>query len=1132
MKNIVESNVLSRFGYQAESLLEAEKKVLEMIATRQPLSDTLNTVALNYEAQVENALCSILLVNEAGTHIKAGAGPSLPKEYNDGIYGEPIGPAAGSCGTAVFRKERVIVSDIATDPLWKSYRELALGFGLKACWSTPIIAQDGGKVLATFAIYYKEVREPDSLDFELIGRAANQVKIAVEQHKAEEQLKKSEEKYRTSLDRITDGFASLDKNFCLTYINKKCGDLLNLDPEKKIGAYLFDEFPSLKDQPFHRAVQQAIEEQHYVYLEDYNEEYDRWFEDHIYPSTDGVSIYFRDITVRKKSDKELRDRELQFRRLTSTVPTAIFQTDLDGLCTFVNDTWLAYSGMEIQEAMGPGWLNAIHPDDRANISEKWQQAVAKGKDFNSEMRFRHKNGNVIWLTAKAVALYDSNKHIYGHIGMATDITSQKKINEVIEENESRYRTTLERITDGFVALDHNWCYTYMNREAGKIFNRDPDKVIGKHFWTEFPEGVGQPFHKAYEKALSEQEYVYLEEYYPPYDKWFENHIYPSAGGLSIYFKDVTDRKKSETALRESEEKFRGVVEQSLTGVYIINGDYFTYVNPQFAKIFGYRHEEMLNNFKAIEIVHKPDRKLVRDIVTQRLGGKNVESNYQFRGIKKDGSIIYVEVFGALAMQGGVPVTIGTLLDITDKEVAERALAISENQLRTILDTEPECVKILNRKGELLDMNPAGLAMIEADSLSEVKGKSIIDLVNEPYRDAFKKLTSNVFNGLGGKLEFEITGIKGGARWLETNAVPLLNSGRIVSLLGVTRDITEKKTAATILQGLQKEKEAVLNRISDKMVSVDKLWRYTFLNDAALQEHPMGREATLGKVIWDVHPEMLGTLFEEKYREALRTKKTLEVESFYKPLNKWFAVKIYPSEDGLTIFYHDVSERKSTEQQLQNYTKKLRDLTIHLQNVREEERSALSRELHDELGQQLTAIKMDLSWMNLHVKASDQLPSKINDAIALTNDAVKTVRRINSELRPSVLDDLGLFAALEWQMNEFGRRFNVDCQIKIEAEEPALDQHKSIAIFRIFQESLTNIGRHAKATKVRALIRESGGRLELTIRDNGVGFDRSRAGNLKSFGILGMTERAMMMNGALNVDSTPGKGTNIKLTVLL
>ncbi len=1115
---------------QAESLLEGEKQVMEMIATRKPLREILETIALNFEANSGDALCSILMLNDAGTHVKFGAGPNLPTAYNDGIDGEPIGPNAGSCGTAAYRRERVIVTDIALDPLWADYRDFALGFGLRACWSTPIIGNDN-KVLGTFAIYYREVREPDPMDFELIDRAASHVKIAIEQHYYEIKLRRSEEKYRTSLERITDGFASLDSNLCFTFINKRCGEILNIDPVSKLGVCLLDEFPELVGRPFHLAVQKAIKDQHYIYLEDYFEEHDRWFEDHIYPSAEGVSVYFRDITTRKKSEKVLRDRELQFRRLTSSVPTAIFQTDTRGHCIYINDTWLDYSGMSKEEAMGTGWSNAIHPDDKQRVLEEWQEAVTTATDFNSELRFLHKNGRVVWLTAKAVALYDSENAIYGHIGMATDITPLKKVSEIIEESEARYRTTLERITDGFVALDHHWRYTYMNRKAGEIFNRKPEDMIGKHIWTEFPEGVGQPFHKAYEKAMADQQYVYLEEYYPPYDKWFENHIYPSAGGLSIYFKDITERKKSEIAIRESEQRFRSVVEQSLTGVYIISGDYFTYVNPQFAAIFGYTHDEMLNNFKAIDVVYEPDRGLVSDVVEQRLKGTAVDSNYQFRGIKKDGTVINVEVFGAVVSQNGIPVTIGTLLDTTEKEKALRALAESENRLRTILDTEPECVKIVDREGRLLDMNPAGLAMIEAGSLRDVKGKNVINLVNQPHREDFANLHCEVFKGNDGHLEFEITGLRGRQRWLETHAVPLKDSaGKIVSMLGVTRDITERKASEATLLKLQKDKESVLNRISDKMISLDTAWRYTFLNDAALEEHALGRDETLGRTIWDVHPELKGTIFEKKYREAMQTKKAVEVESYYEPFKTWFFVKAYPSDDGLTIFYQDVNERKKTEEQVKNYTKKLRDLTVHLQTVREEERAALSRELHDELGQQLTAIKMDLSWMNSHLTSKDLLPAKIEDAMALADNAVVTVRRINSELRPTVLDDLGLFAALGWQLKEFGRRFNLEVKLIIEINEPSFDQHQSIGIFRIFQESLTNIGRHAKATKVVARVSQSEGKMELTVEDNGVGFERNTYGNLKSFGILGMTERAMMMNGVLMVDSVPGKGTKVCLTV--
>src|SRR5215470_2226228 len=117
-----------------------------------------------------------------------------------------------------------------------------------------------------------------------------------------------------------------------------------------------------------------------------------------------------------------------------------------------------------------------------------------------------------------------------------------KLEEQIRQKTAEVRDIFERISDAFVALDKNWCYTYMNKKAGEIFDRDPAAMIGKHIWTEFPEGIDQPFYRAYYKAMDEQEYIHLEEYYAPYDRWFENHIYPSSNGLSIFFRDVTERK--------------------------------------------------------------------------------------------------------------------------------------------------------------------------------------------------------------------------------------------------------------------------------------------------------------------------------------------------------------------------------------------------------------------------------------------------------------------------------------------------------------------------------------------------------------------------------------------------------------
>ena len=151
--------------------------------------------------------------------------------------------------------------------------------------------------------------------------------------------------------------------------------------------------------------------------------------------------------------------------------------------------------------------------------------------------------------------------------------------------------------------------------------------------------------------------------------------------------------------------------------------------------------------------------------------------------------------------------IGSVHDLTERKKAEKALIESENYLRTIVETEPECVKLIDINGELQSMNPAGLAMIEADSLEQVKGKSIFGIIDIPFQEAFKKLTQNVFKGKSGKMEFEITGLKGTQRWLETHAVPLKNAeGKIISLLGVTRDITDRKKAEDKLKKYAEELE--------------------------------------------------------------------------------------------------------------------------------------------------------------------------------------------------------------------------------------------------------------------------------------------------------------------------------------
>ena len=201
-------------------------------------------------------------------------------------------------------------------------------------------------------------------------------------------------------------------------------------------------------------------------------------------------------------------------------------------------------------------------------------------------------------------------------------------------------------------------------------------------------------------------------------------------------------------------------------------------------------------------------------------------------------------------------------------------------------------------------------------------------------------------------------------------------------------------------------------------------------------------------------------------------------------------------------------------------------------VREEEMTSVSREIQDKLGQQLMRIKMDIIWLSSKIKyPSDEIKEKITASIALIDETVETTRRIDAELRPRILDDLGLFAALEWQVAEFTNHTGIPCELIVNfSGEPEFSKFLSGHIFRIFQEALNNVARHAQAKEVNTKLNYLNGNMILSIEDNGRGFNTKTTKNIKSLGLLRMKEYACMINGAIKIRSNPGEGTKIELIV--
>ena len=230
---------------------------------------------------------------------------------------------------------------------------------------------------------------------------------------------------------------------------------------------------------------------------------------------------------------------------------------------------------------------------------------------------------------------------------------------------------------------------------------------------------------------------------------------------------------------------------------------------------------------------------------------------------------------------------------------------------------------------------------------------------------------------------------------------------------------------------------------------------------------------------------------------------------------------------------EIVERQRAEEQLRQSRDQLRALAARLQSVREEERTYIAREIHDELGQACTAIKMDLALIGRKLtKRQIQLQAKVDSATQLVDSTILTLRRIASELRPRTLDDLGLPAALEAQAQEFESRTGIRCSVILPSEPLTLDTDRSTAIFRIFQESLTNVARHAHATRVEARLQLESDRVIFQVFDNGTGFDPEVAKQRKSLGLVGMQERALLLNGEFKTEGVSGFGTTMTLTIPL
>jgi len=491
---------------------------------------------------------------------------------------------------------------------------------------------------------------------------------------------------------------------------------------------------------------------------------------------------------------------------------------------------------------------------------------------------------------------------------------------------------------------------------------------------------------------------------------------------------------------------------------------------------------------------------------------------------------------------------------------EAALLAAESRWRSVVSSVKDyAIFLISPDGEVMSWNE-GAQKIKGYRPEEIIGKAI-SIFYTPEEAASGVPGHNLeLAALNGSHQSEGWRVrKDGSRfWAEIVFTPIYDQHqRLQAFAKITRDTTEQKLA--------QEKIAYLARLiedtSDAIFSIGK--------DGAIKSWNRSAELLFGwpasEVIGKQTNELMRPQISEEVRQPIR--RQLEEVGYWKGEIVYLdhsgekrtilqsvsnARGLDGKPDGYVIVGRDVTNWKKVEDQLRQFNtlletqvkektaeitrsnNELRALASHLQDIREEERAAMAREVHDELGQQLTGLKMDLAHIGRRLSSADTawLMEKTQQTMALLDTTIRTVRKIATELRPSILDDLGLVAAIDWQGQEFMKRSGVTTHFRSGLAAVDLPPAVAIGLFRICQESLTNIGRHAAADHVSIVLNGDDEQLCLTISDDGRGIDLQKAGNGKTLGLLGMKERAQMMGGTLHIDSLPGKGLTLSVAIPL
>ena len=760
--------------------------------------------------------------------------------------------------------------------------------------------------------------------------------------------------------------------------------------------------------------------------------------------------------------------------------------------------------------------------------------------IENEMNFRGKTKNELIKELQKLQLkYDSLKASYER-----DITGLK----MAKEKEALILSSIPLLIY-CSETTNNYAATWISENVGHVTGFDRDVFLKEtFFWSsrlhpDDRDRVLKTFNTLQESEQGAIEYRWLcanGEYHWFLDSFssFKKTQEGKIEFIGIWF-DITERKQAEEALRESEMKLKTLFEILPIGVSILDAERnIAFVNPALNKTLNITKDGFIRGDYKNRIYLRPDETQMPEeefasvrAIREQQAVHNVETGV----LMEDGHVIWTNVNAAPVEFPDWKVVIITT-DITERKKVEEELRIEKENFRHSLDDSPLGVRIATMEGNTIYANKTLLDIYGYDSPEELQKTPLKDRYTpESYVEA-KRRKLRRERGDFSDTEYEISIIRknGEIRHLQVFRKEILWAG-FREFQVIYKDITRRKLAEAALR----ESEAIFRSIFENSL--------IGISIASPEGKLLQANLAYARMYGYKNPEMMlnevqdvGELYAQpkKRKEVLRILRrngfmeAKELELIKKNGSRFFglvsACEIRDS-DGKMLYnqatHIDLTDRKNIEDELRNSKVLFENLNQHLNEIRENERALISREIHDELGQSLTALKLDLYRMHKYVGSNPEAIMKLDSMTELVSNTIKDVQRISSDLRPGILDDLGLVSAIEWYCDEFEKRTAIKCSQKLE-DSDYNDPQINLTLFRVLQETLTNVIRHANASSVIINLHRTLKGTALSIKDNGTGIAPEKIGSAKSLGLIGMRERVKQFGGRVDISSEKGKGTKL------